>query len=63
MDKLVTIFTPTYNRAHILHRCYESLCAQPDYDFKWLIVDDGSTDGTDDRAAEWIRQEKRFDIR
>ena len=46
MDKLVTFFTPTYNRAHILHRCYESLCAQTSYDFKWLIVDDGSTDDT-----------------
>ena len=63
MEKLVTFFTPTYNRAHLLHRCYESLCAQPDYDFKWLIVDDGSTDGTKDLAEEWIRQEKRFEIR
>ena len=63
MDKLVTFFTPTYNRAHILHRCYESLCAQPDYDFKWLIVDDGSTDGTDELVSKWIDQEQRFEIR
>ena len=63
MEKLVTFFTPTYNRVHILHRCYESLCAQPDYDFKWLIVDDGSTDGTGDLVSEWIRQERRFEIR
>ncbi len=63
MDKLVTFFTPTYNRAHILHRCYESLCAQPDYDFKWLIVDDGSTDGTGELAAKWVEQEDRFEIR
>ena len=63
MDKLITFFTPTYNRAHILHRCYESLCTQPDYDFKWLIVDDGSADGTRQLAEEWIRQEKRFEIR
>ena len=63
MDKLVTFFTPTYNRAHILHRCYESLCSQPDYDFKWLIVDDGSTDGTGELDSKWIEQEKRFKIR
>ena len=63
MEKLVTFFTPTYNRAHILHRCYESLCAQPDYDFKWLIVDDGSTDGTDELVSKWIDQEQRFEIR
>ena len=63
MEKLVTFFTPTYNRAHILHRCYESLCSQPDYDFKWLIVDDGSTDGTGELVSKWIEQEKRFEIR
>ncbi len=62
MDKLVTFFTPTYNRAHILHRCYESLCDQPDYDFKWLIVDDGSTDGTRELAAGWMEREDRFGI-
>lgn len=62
MDKLVTFFTPTYNRAHILHRCYESLCAQTSYDFKWLIVDDGSTDGTGELVKDWIAQEKRFSI-
>ena len=62
MDKLVTFFTPTYNRARILHRCYESLCVQPDYDFKWLIVDDGSTDGTKELVSEWIKKESRFEI-
>ena len=63
MDKLVTFFTPTYNRAHILHRCYESLCKQEDYNFKWLVVDDGSTDGTEEIVREWISKENRFEIR
>ena len=62
MDKLVTFFTPTYNRAHILHRCYESLCKQTSYDFKWLIVDDGSSDGTGLLVQDWIKNEKRFPI-
>ena len=62
MDKLVTVFTPTYNRAHILHRCSESLCAQTSYDFKWLIVDDGSADGTGELVKGWFAQEKRFPI-
>lgn len=44
---LITVFTPTYNRAHLLFRVYESLCRQTYKDFEWLIVDDGSTDGTE----------------
>lgn len=42
----LTIFTPAYNRAKTLPRLYESLLAQTNYDFEWLIVDDGSMDHT-----------------
>ena len=63
MEKLVTFFTPTYNRAHILSRCYESLCNQHSFDFKWLIVDDGSSDNTKELVQKWIDEEKRFSIR
>jgi glycosyltransferase involved in cell wall biosynthesis len=44
--KTLTIFTPTYNRAHTLARTYRSLCNQTCADFEWLVIDDGSTDGT-----------------
>ena len=43
---LITVFTPTYNRAHLLPRLYDSLCKQTFKDFEWLIVDDGSVDDT-----------------
>lgn len=42
----LTIITPTYNRADLLPRCFESLNCQTNYDFEWIIVDDGSTDNT-----------------
>jgi glycosyltransferase involved in cell wall biosynthesis len=48
-----TVFTPSYNRAHTLHRVYESLLAQTFTDFEWLIVDDGSTDNTKELVASW----------
>lgn len=48
--KTLTVFTPTYNRKHTLPRTYESLCRQTSDDFEWLIIDDGSTDGT----REWV---------
>lgn len=43
---MITVFTPAYNRAHLLPRLYESLCRQTFRDFEWVVVDDGSTDGT-----------------
>lgn len=42
----LTIFTPAYNRAHLLSRLYESIKKQSCNDIEWLIVDDGSTDDT-----------------
>ena len=44
---MITIFTPTYNRAYIIGKLYQSLCNQTSKDFEWLIVDDGSTDNTE----------------
>ncbi len=63
--KTLTVFTPTYNKKHTLPRTYESLCHQTSSDFEWLVIDDGSSDGT----REWIEslgekvvyEGKRFD--
>lgn len=43
---MITILTPTYNRAYTLNRLYNSLCEQTNKRFSWLIIDDGSTDNT-----------------
>ena len=59
---LITVFTPTYNRRHTLHKCYNSLLAQSNKSFVWLIVDDGSTDGTEDLVREWQCRENGFEI-
>ena len=44
-DCRLTIFTPVYNRAHCIEKCYRSLLRQKNQDFIWIIVDDGSVDG------------------
>ena len=54
----LTVFTPAYNRAHTLPRTYASLLSQTCKDFEWLIVDDGSSDGTKDLVRSWIEEEK-----
>ncbi len=58
---MFTVFTATYNRAHTLHRVYESLKAQTCRNFEWLIIDDGSTDGTDVLVNGW-KDEAGFPI-
>lgn len=59
MNKVfLTVFTPTYNRRNTLQRCYESLVAQIDRGFIWMIVDDGSTDGTGELVSQWINEKK-----
>lgn len=60
--KSITVFTPTFNRAHTLSRVYESLCKQTSKDFKWLIIDDGSEDETRDKVDQW-RNEKKIEIK
>ncbi len=57
-----TVFTPTYNRINTLPRVYESLKNQTFRDFEWLIVDDGSTDGTASLVESW-QAEATFPIR
>lgn len=54
----LTVFTPTYNRAYTLHKCYESLLNQTNKNFIWLIVDDGSTDNTKELVDTWIESNR-----
>ena len=44
---MITLFTPTYNRVHLLSRLYNSILMQDVIDVEWLIVDDGSIDDTE----------------
>ena len=60
--KKITVFTPTYNRAHTLTRLYTSLCHQKNKDFIWLVVDDGSTDGTEELIKKF-QSESLLEIR
>ena len=59
--KTVTIITPTYNRAELLKNLYQSLEQQNNKDFEWLIVDDGSTDCTQE-VVEKIANKASFHI-
>lgn len=55
---LITVFTPTYNRAHLLERLYISLCDQSYKNFEWIIVDDGSKDNTETIVKKFVNENK-----
>lgn len=52
----ITVFTPTFNRAYRLKELYDSLLKQSYANFEWLVVDDGSTDNTEELIAGFKNQ-------
>lgn len=61
MKKKMTVVTPTYNRAYIIKKCYDSLVKQTNQSFTWLVVDDGSTDDTEELIKQ-LKKEKLINI-
>jgi glycosyltransferase involved in cell wall biosynthesis len=57
----ISVLTPTYQRAHALPRLYESLVAQTIRNFEWIVVDDGSSDGTRE-LVDSLRERADFPI-
>jgi glycosyltransferase involved in cell wall biosynthesis len=55
---MLSIITPTYNRCHLLGAIYQSLLRQSNKDFVWIIIDDGSTDNTQDVCQAMIDEQK-----
>lgn len=58
MNNLLTIFTPTYNRGHLLETLYNSLINQTNLNFEWVIVDDGSSDNTHEIVNSFVNSSK-----
>lgn len=56
----ISVLTPTYNRANLLNKLYESLVKNSEYgvEIEWLIMNDGSTDNTDFVVKNFIEENK-----
>ena len=57
----ISVITPTYNRKDTLGKLYNSILnnLQCDIEIEWLIMDDGSTDGTEEYIQKF-KEEKKF---
>ena len=60
---LITVFTPTFNRQQLIEKLHQSLLTQTCKNFEWLVVDDGSTDGTEKYFSNLLTQVHPFPIR
>lgn len=50
---MITVITPTFNREKEISTLYYSLVKQSNKNFEWLVVDDGSTDNTEELIAKY----------
>ncbi len=60
MNPLVSIIIPTFNRAYLIGETLNSVLAQTYKNWECIIVDDGSTDKTENIVTERIKADKRF---
>jgi glycosyltransferase involved in cell wall biosynthesis len=57
---LVSIIIPTYNRAHLIGETLDSVLAQSYQNWECIVVDDGSSDNTDEVVGEYVIKDSRF---
>lgn len=63
MTNKLSIITPTYNRAYIIENAYNSLLKQTSMEFEWIVIDDGSTDNTQELFNKWRQEDMPFEIK
>ena len=59
---LVAVVTPFYNTAKYLPECIESVLGQTYSNFRYLLVDNQSTDGSGEIAADYARRDPRISL-
>ena len=59
-NPLVSIIIPTYNRAHFIGETLESVLAQTYHNWECIVIDDGSTDYTDELMEFYCEKDSRI---
>lgn len=55
---MITVITPTYNRAYMIERAIDSIVAQSYKQWEYIIMDDGSTDNTEEIVQKYLTDKR-----
>ena len=61
-EKTISVIVPMYNTRALIGRCLESLTAQSHEALEIIVVDDGSTDGSEKEAERYAARDGRISI-
>jgi len=56
----ISVIVPCYNQSHFLDECIDSLIAQTYSNWECILVNDGSTDGTEQKCLDWQQKDTRI---
>lgn len=57
---MVSVIVPVYNVCEYLDKCIESIVNQTYADLEIILINDGSTDGSDKKCEEWAGRDSRI---
>jgi glycosyltransferase involved in cell wall biosynthesis len=63
MNPRVDVIVPCYNYGHVLEDCVTSILAQQDVDVRVMIMDDASTDSTEEVGSRLAEEDPRVEYR
>ncbi|PQJ32180.1 hypothetical protein BST92_09695 [Nonlabens arenilitoris] len=58
----VSVIVPCYNQGEFLDECLQSVLNQSYEDWECIIVNDGSTDDTENIVRRWMQNDSRFSL-
>ena len=59
---LITVIIPVYNTKKYLHNCIESILSQTYHNLEIILIDDGSTDGSEKFVDDYAKSDKRIKV-
>lgn len=59
---LISVIIPVYNVYEWIDQCLESVVSQTFVDFEVILINDGSTDGSEDKCWEWAGKDSRIRV-